>query len=116
MRLDMAARAYNEGLKRASEMPSGEREERLRRLNESLQRAEQALLLPNGLPEREWYQHALYAPGIYTGYDAKTLPGLREALEAKHWDAANHQARRLALALHNLALQVEEAEKLLRSE
>ena len=116
VRLDMAARAYNEGLKHTSEIPSGEREDRLRRLNESLQRAEQALLLPNGLPEREWYQHALYAPGIYTGYDAKTLPGLREALEAKHWDAANHQARRLAVVLRNLAVQLEEADRLLRTE
>jgi N-acetylated-alpha-linked acidic dipeptidase len=115
-RLEIAARAYNEALKRASEIPSDEREERLGKLNELLQRAEQALLLPNGLPDREWYQHALYAPGIYTGYEAKTLPGLREALEAKHWDAANHQARRLAAVLRTLALQVEEAEKQLKSE
>ncbi|HEY7334900.1 MAG TPA: M28 family peptidase [Bryobacteraceae bacterium] len=115
-RLDMAARAYNDALKRAFELPPDSRDERLRRLNESLQRAEQALLLPDGLPDREWYQHSLYAPGIYTGYDAKTLPGLRESLEGKQWEAANRQARRLAQALRNLTAQVEEAEKLLRGE
>ncbi|HLH43183.1 MAG TPA: M28 family peptidase [Bryobacteraceae bacterium] len=115
-RLELAARSYNEALKRASEIASDQREERLGKLNELLQRAEQSLLLPDGLPDREWYRHAIYAPGIYTGYDAKTLPGLREALEAKHWDAANDQARRLAVVLRNLAAQVEEAEKLLKAE
>ena len=62
-----------------------------------------------GLPGREWYQHQLYAPGLYTGYDAKTLPGIREAAEAQHWEEANQQARRVAQALRALTARVEDA-------
>jgi N-acetylated-alpha-linked acidic dipeptidase len=126
-RLDAAARAYNATLARApglapevrKDVRDGVREDlredRLRRLNEWLQSAEQTLLVPSGLPDREWYMHSLYAPGAYTGYDAKTLPGVREAVEAKHWDVANRQARKLAQALGALASQVEQAERLLRA-
>ncbi len=50
------------------------------RVNESLEHAERTLLLPDGLPHREWYRHQIYAPGLYTGYGVKTLPGVREAV------------------------------------
>jgi N-acetylated-alpha-linked acidic dipeptidase len=109
-RLDTASRAYNDALPRASFLS----EDRLRKLNELLQHAEYALLLPNGLPGRDWYKHALYAPGTNTGYDAKTLPGVREAVEAQRWDEANQQSRRLAQALSVLASQLEQAERMLR--
>jgi N-acetylated-alpha-linked acidic dipeptidase len=108
-RLENAARMFNDGLPKAAAIS----EERLRKLNESLQRAERSLLLPNGLPGRDWYKHAVYAPGINTGYDAKTLPGVREAVEAQRWDEANQQAKRLAQALGALAAQVEQAARLL---
>jgi N-acetylated-alpha-linked acidic dipeptidase len=108
-RLDNAARAYNEALPKA---PASS-EDRLRKLNEILQHAERSLLLPNGLPGRDWYKHAIYAPGLTTGYDAKTLPGVREAVEAQRWDEANQQARRLAQALAALSANVEQATKLL---
>jgi N-acetylated-alpha-linked acidic dipeptidase len=109
-RLETAARAYNEALPRAAFLS----EDRLRKLNEVLQHAEHALLLPNGLPGRDWYKHALYAPGTNTGYDAKTVPGVREAVEGQRWDEANQQARRLGLTLSALGSQVEQAERLLR--
>jgi N-acetylated-alpha-linked acidic dipeptidase len=51
------------------------------------------------LPKREWYQHALYAPGYYTGYGVKTLPGVREAIEQKDWKLADEQIGKLAAAL-----------------
>ena len=54
----------------------------------ALYRAEQQLLLPGGLPRREWYRHAVYAPGFYTGYGVKTLPGIREAIEQRNWAEA----------------------------
>ena len=60
---------------------------------------EQALTLPDGLPGREWYRHQISAPGLYTGYGAKTLPGIREAVEAKHYDEANAQAQRVTQVL-----------------
>ena len=67
--------------------------------NDVLRRAEQALTLPDGLPGREWYRHQISAPGLYTGYGAKTLPGIREAVEAKRFDEANAQAQRVAQVL-----------------
>jgi N-acetylated-alpha-linked acidic dipeptidase len=47
--------------------------------------AEQALLSEHGLPGRPWYRHMVTAPGLYTGYGAKTLPAVREAVEERHW-------------------------------
>ncbi|MBK7832550.1 MAG: hypothetical protein IPJ56_09480 [Gemmatimonadetes bacterium] len=49
------------------------------------------MLIPDGLPKRPWYQHALYAPGYYTGYGVKTMPGVREAIEQKEWTLAQEQ-------------------------
>ena len=83
--------------------------EKLAKVNELVGRAEHALLLPDGLPGRPWYRHQIYAPGLYTGYGAKTLPGVREAVEAQRWEEANQQARRAAQALHAIAERVEEA-------
>jgi N-acetylated-alpha-linked acidic dipeptidase len=89
--------------------------ERLLRVNEVLSRAERALLLPDGLPDRGWFRHQIYAPGLYTGYDAKTLPGVREAVEARRWQDANQQAHRAADALQAIGAQVEEAARLLKT-
>jgi len=66
--------------------------EPVRQLNDLLVQAEQAFLAEEGLPRRPWFKHQLYAPGFYTGYGVKTLPGVREALENN--DAA--EARRMA--------------------
>ncbi len=67
----------------------------LARLNDQLVKVEQAFLSAEGLPRRGWFRHQLYAPGFYTGYGVKTLPGVREALENN--DAA--EARRMAQIL-----------------
>src|SRR5262249_23253877 len=53
----------------------------LEQLNNKLTQAERKLTNAEGLPRRPWYQHLIYAPGFYTGYGAKTLPGVREAIE-----------------------------------
>jgi N-acetylated-alpha-linked acidic dipeptidase len=58
-------------------------------LNGLLQGMEQALTTAQGLPGREWYKHLIYAPGQLTGYGVKTLPGVRESIEANKWDEAN---------------------------
>ncbi len=90
--------------------------ERLLRVNEVLSRAERALLLPDGLPDRGWFRHQIYAPGLYTGYDAKTLPGVREAVEARRWQDANQQAHRAADALQAIGAQIEDAARMLKSQ
>jgi N-acetylated-alpha-linked acidic dipeptidase len=53
-----------------------------------------------GLPGRGWYKNLIYAPGRYTGYEAKTLPGVREAIEDRRWSDANRYAKLTANALN----------------
>lgn len=57
-------------------------------LNALLFKAERRLIDPGGLPRRPWYRHEIYAPGYYTGYGVKTLPGIREAIEVRNWKEA----------------------------
>ena len=59
--------------------------------NVSLYSAEQQLLNSEGLPRRQWYKHTIYAPGFYTGYGVKTMPGIREAIEQRNWKEAQEQ-------------------------
>jgi N-acetylated-alpha-linked acidic dipeptidase len=68
-------------------------------VNALLRQTDQMLLLPDGLPKRPWYKHALYAPGYYTGYGVKTMPGVREAIEQKDWTLADGEIAKLAAAL-----------------
>ncbi len=56
----------------------------LARLNDQLSQVERAFLLEKGLPERPWFKHAIYAPGLTTGYAAWPLPAIRQALEDKN--------------------------------
>jgi N-acetylated-alpha-linked acidic dipeptidase len=113
-RLHAASQAYDAELaalmKHVASIPA----EKLTRVNETLEHAERTLLLPDGLPHRDWYRHQIYAPGLYTGYGVKTLPGVREAVDAKRWDEANQQARRVAQILRAMCGQVEEATRLLK--
>ena len=62
----------------------------LQAVNTGLYQAEQQLL-SDGLPRRTWYRHSIYAPGFYTGYGVKTLPGIREAIEQRNWKEAQAQ-------------------------
>ncbi len=77
-------------------------------LNQKLYHAEQALLTQNGLPRRGWYKHSIYAPGFYTGYGVKTLPGVREAIEQRNWKEAQEQIEITAAAINNLTAYLNE--------
>ena len=77
-------------------------------VNQMLTQAERALALPDGLPGRPWFQHQIYAPGLYTGYGVKTLPGVREAIEQKNWKLADEQIVRAGKVLENEAAVIEE--------
>jgi len=72
-------------------------------LNQLLYHAEQELLLEQGLPLRPWYKHVLYAPGYYTGYSVKTLPGIREAIEQRNFQQAEIEIKRSARSIEKLA-------------
>jgi N-acetylated-alpha-linked acidic dipeptidase len=111
-RLTGAAKAYEEELQAWSKR--GANSEKLAKVDESIRKTERALLTGDGLPHRDWYRNQIYAPGTLTGYAAKTLPGVREAVEAQQWDEANQQIRKLAEALRAAAMQVEESTRLLK--
>jgi N-acetylated-alpha-linked acidic dipeptidase len=85
----------------------------LSRLNTLLLQAERAMAPERGLPRRPWYRQVLSAPGWYTGYGAKTMPGVREAIEAKRWPEAEAEAVRLGQALEAEARLLDEASALL---
>jgi N-acetylated-alpha-linked acidic dipeptidase len=70
--------------------------DRLKTLNGVLYKAERALTTEAGLPRRPWYRHQVYAPGYYTGYGVKTLPGIREGIEERNWKEAQQQINILA--------------------
>ncbi|HVX40660.1 MAG TPA: transferrin receptor-like dimerization domain-containing protein [Gemmatimonadaceae bacterium] len=74
-------------------------ENSLKSVNEALAHVERTLLAPEGLENRPWYKHLLYAPGFYTGYGVKTMPGIREAIEQGKWADVNHEISRVAQAL-----------------
>jgi N-acetylated-alpha-linked acidic dipeptidase len=77
------------------------------RLNQALRNAERALLVPQGLPHRPWFRHAIYAPGEYTGYAAVVIPGVNEALDKGNSEAARDQLAALAVALDRAAKTLE---------
>ena len=84
----------------------------LKALNEALYRAEQKLLTTAGLPRRPWYKHTIYAPGFYTGYGVKTMPGVREAIEQRNWKEAQDQIEIAAKAISRLAEHLNNTTKL----
>lgn len=108
-RLEKASAEYEAALAGAVARSNGAAKPKLAELNRTLYRSERALLLEGGLPGREWFRHQLTAPGLYTGYGAKTLPGVREAAEAARWEEARQQAARVAAALSAFSAQVEQA-------
>ncbi len=87
--------------------------DRRTRANLILQGLEQALTQPEGLPGRPWYRHLIYAPGMLTGYGAKTLPGVREAIESGAWEQARDYIRRTAQVLNVASAKIDEAARAL---
>jgi N-acetylated-alpha-linked acidic dipeptidase len=71
----------------------------LAQINRRLMMAERDLIEPAGLPDRPWFRHVVYAPGLYTGYGVKTIPGVREAVDAGNYKRAAEQASIVIRAL-----------------
>ena len=82
---------------------------RREKLNAQLRDIDQLLLDDRGLPGRTWYRHMIYAPGRFTGYGAKTLPGVREAIEERRFDDANVYAGRIAKVLDAYSARLDAA-------
>jgi N-acetylated-alpha-linked acidic dipeptidase len=76
-------------------------------------KTERAMITEAGLPGRPWYKHQIYAPGFYTGYGVKTLPGVREAIEGRRWTEASEQIEIVAQTIGNVAAEIERAAKII---
>jgi N-acetylated-alpha-linked acidic dipeptidase len=81
----------------------------VRAVNAKLLQSERQLTDDGGLPKRPWYRHMLYAPGFYTGYAVKTMPGVREAIEQKSYAEAEREVGRVAAALQREAALLDAA-------
>ncbi|MBK9171018.1 MAG: M28 family peptidase [Bryobacterales bacterium] len=112
-RLTDAARSCDARYGEAQAKAAAARPEALARANRHLFETERAMLRAEGLPKRGWFKHHFYAPGLYTGYGVKTLPGVREAAEAEDPAEANRQAAALAEVFDTLRRKIEETEKAL---
>jgi len=110
-----AARAYDAALAdavaRATPLGLAQRAQ----LDTLLQGLEQTLTSDDGLPGRAWYRHLIYAPGLYTGYGAKTMPGVREAIEQSHWDDKLQYIGITARAIDSYCDRLDAATALLRN-
>ncbi len=105
-RLQAAARAYEGKLSSVMDKIGKKPAVDLDELNQTLFLAERSLMVSEGLPGRPWYKNQISAPGLYTGYGAKTLPGIREAAEAGRWEEANQQALVVARVLRALTEKI----------
>jgi N-acetylated-alpha-linked acidic dipeptidase len=97
--LTVAAQRYRDALQRAG--ATGLSASTLQDLNQKLIESERRLTTEEGLLRRSWYKNMIDAPGVYSGYGAKTIPGVREAIEQKNWGEANSEIVRIASVLNN---------------
>ncbi|MFZ0870500.1 MAG: transferrin receptor-like dimerization domain-containing protein [Rhodanobacter sp.] len=104
------AAAYNTRAAAGFQMPATQQ----LRLNELMGRMEQALSDPDGLPGRPWFKHMIYAPGMLTGYGVKTVPGVREAIEARRWAEVNQYSAVTAKVLDRYRTQLDQLTALLK--
>jgi N-acetylated-alpha-linked acidic dipeptidase len=102
--------AYDEFVASGAQLDAARRKQ----LATVLQGLEQQLMQAKGLPRRPWFQHMIYAPGLYTGYGVKTLPGVREAIEQNRWDEAENYAIIIATTLAGYCDQVDRASALIK--
>jgi N-acetylated-alpha-linked acidic dipeptidase len=78
-------------------------------VNAKLIEAERGITDAAGLPGRPWFKNVIYAPGLYTGYGVKTIPGVREAIEQKRWEEAGREIRHVADILSREAALIDDA-------
>lgn len=105
MQLKKSTEEFQRQYDRSRAVPS----DKLLQVNEILYKAERSLLNDNGLPRRSWYKHEIYAPGYYTGYGVKTLPGIREAIEQRNWKEAQENIEIVSETISNYQTQVQQA-------
>ncbi len=108
VKLQDSAKNYQVAMKGKQISPSVQKS-----IDEILFKTERALINDAGLPRRNWFKHQIYAPGYYTGYGVKTMPGVREAIEQRSWLEASDNILSIARTLENFAAEIDKATKLL---
>ena len=104
-KLKASAKAFDDTLAANGEPPPA----RAAKVNALLRDIDQTLLDPKGLPDRPWFKNLAYAPGVLTGYGAKTLPGVREAIEGRRWAEAQAFVGRTAKVLNDYSARIDAA-------
>jgi N-acetylated-alpha-linked acidic dipeptidase len=107
--LGRSADRYQAALNKATASGFSGSDQQMASLNQKLLQSERRLTDPAGLPRRSWYKHMIYAPGVYTGYAPKTMPGIREAIEQRHWQEADTEIQRVGKVLENEAALIDSA-------
>jgi len=107
--LTRSAEHYRKAMSEKQSAITQSQADALRALNARLIESERKLTNEDGLPRRAWYKHLLYAPGVYTGYGVKTVPGVREGIEQKKYAEAEQEISRVAKALEEESSLVESA-------
>jgi N-acetylated-alpha-linked acidic dipeptidase len=110
-KLTASAKAFDAAYAAGGATLSGARRDQL---NTNLRDIDQLLVDPKGLPGRPWYRNLVYAPGMFTGYGAKTLPGVREAIEERRFADANSYAVLTADVLTAYAVRLDAATAIVR--
>ena len=82
-------------------------------INRLIREVEGALTQEKGLPRRPWYKNMIYAPGFYTGYGVKTLPGIREGLEERKWDEVDLYILEVSKAIERASNKIKKAASLI---
>ncbi|MGH9497186.1 MAG: transferrin receptor-like dimerization domain-containing protein [Candidatus Sulfotelmatobacter sp.] len=108
-----SAERYHKALSQEQASLTDNQADTLRTLNARLIESERKLTNDDGLPRRPWFKHLLYAPGVYSGYAAKTVPGVREGIEQKRYTEANQEIVRVAKALEDESALIDQASQML---
>ena len=87
--------------------------ERKSEINALLRNVDQAFINSKGLPRRDWFKNMMYAPGYYTGYGVKTLPGIREGLEERKWNEVRVYIKEVSKALDRASENINSASRIL---
>lgn len=115
-RLERSAEAYEAALARFFASGKSLSAEESQQLNAILISTERTMIREEGLPRRSWFKHQIYAPGLYTGYGVKTLPGIREGLEERNWDEVRQYIGVVSEKLDGVADAIDSAVALLSDE
>lgn len=113
-KLDASAQAFQSAYTQRASTGFDLSASQQRQLNRLMGQMEQALTAADGLPGRPWFKHFIYAPGMLTGYGVKTVPAVREAIEARRWDEANRYVLITARVLDGYRAKLEQLTVLLK--